>query len=137
MSSTDAAVEAVVNEELGAVKELDEDIYAYILGIVKDTDAHGCDPETLAETVREGGGESSSPGVTSRCRFGWSLCPASGAAVLLVPGGTVESGAAASLETAVERTNTPCCAAPVPPDACSSTCNGCWFGWCARPRSQG
>ena len=54
MSSTDAAVEAVVNEQLGAVKELDEDIYAYILGIVKDIDAHGCDPETLAETVREG-----------------------------------------------------------------------------------
>ncbi len=57
MASTDAAVEAVVNEELGAVKELDEDIYAYILGIVKDTDAHGCDPETLAETVRKRRGE--------------------------------------------------------------------------------
>lgn len=51
MSSTDAAVEAVVDAQLGAVKELDEDIFAYILGIVKDVDAHGCDPETLAETV--------------------------------------------------------------------------------------
>lgn len=51
MSSTDAAVEAVVDAQLGTVKELDEDIFAYILGIVKDVDAHGCDPETLAETV--------------------------------------------------------------------------------------
>ncbi|CAM9619271.1 unnamed protein product [Scytosiphon promiscuus] len=51
MSSTDAAVEGVVDAQLGAVKELDEDIFAYILGIVKDVDAHGCDPETLAETV--------------------------------------------------------------------------------------
>lgn len=51
MASTDAAVEAVVDAQLGAVKELDEDIFAYILGIVKDVDAHGCDPETLAETV--------------------------------------------------------------------------------------
>lgn len=53
MSSSDAEVEAVVDSQLGAVKELDEDIFAYILGIVKDTEAHGCDPETLAETVRE------------------------------------------------------------------------------------
>ncbi|CBN75378.1 conserved unknown protein [Ectocarpus siliculosus] len=51
MSSSDAAVEAVVEKQLGAVKELDEDIFVYILGIVKDVDAHGCDPETLAETV--------------------------------------------------------------------------------------
>lgn len=47
-----AAVEAVVDEQLGGVRELDEDIFAYILGIVKDVDSHGCDPETLAETVR-------------------------------------------------------------------------------------
>lgn len=52
-SSSDAQVEAVVNAQLGAVKELDEDIFAYVLGIVKDIDAHGCDPETLAETVRQ------------------------------------------------------------------------------------
>lgn len=52
MSSSDAAVEALVEKQLGAVKELDEDIFVYILGIVKDVDAHGCDPETLAETVR-------------------------------------------------------------------------------------
>lgn len=52
MSSTDAAVEDVVNAQLCAVKELDEDVFAYILGIVKDVDAHGCDPETLGETVR-------------------------------------------------------------------------------------
>lgn len=52
MSSTDTAVEAVVDAQLGAVKDLDEDIFAYILGIVKDVEAHGCDPETLAETVR-------------------------------------------------------------------------------------
>eukprot|EP00752_Nemacystus_decipiens_P014231 g12659.t1 len=50
-SSKDAEVEAVVDAQLGAVKELDEDIFSYILGIVKDTDAHGCDPETLSETV--------------------------------------------------------------------------------------
>lgn len=50
---SDAEVEAVVDAQLGAVKELDEDIFAYILGIVKDVDAHGCDPETLAETVRQ------------------------------------------------------------------------------------
>lgn len=42
-----------MDAQLGAVKELDEDIFAYILGIVKDIDAHGCDPETLAETVRD------------------------------------------------------------------------------------
>lgn len=53
MSPNDAAVEAVVDAELGAVKELDEDVFAYIVGIVKDVDAHGCDPETLAETVRD------------------------------------------------------------------------------------
>lgn len=52
-SSSDAEVEAVVDAQLGAVKELDEDIFAYILGIVKDVDAHGCDPETLAETVSQ------------------------------------------------------------------------------------
>lgn len=52
MSDDAAAVEAVVDAELGAVKELDEDVFAYILGIVKDVDSHGCDPETLAETVR-------------------------------------------------------------------------------------
>lgn len=52
MSSDDAAVENIVRKELGAVKELDDDVYAYILGIVKDVDSHGCDPETLAETVR-------------------------------------------------------------------------------------
>lgn len=51
--SDQTAVEAVVNTELGAVKELDEDIYAYILGIVQDIDSHGCDPETLQETVRQ------------------------------------------------------------------------------------
>lgn len=51
MSSTDEAVETVVDAQLGAVKKLDEDIFAYILSIVKDVDAHGCDPETLAETV--------------------------------------------------------------------------------------
>ncbi|CAN0118455.1 unnamed protein product, partial [Laminaria digitata] len=51
MSSSDAAVNHVVNAQLGAVKELDEDVFAYILGIVKDVDAHGCDPETLGETV--------------------------------------------------------------------------------------
>lgn len=53
MSSSDAAVNEVVNAQLGAVKELDEDVFAYILGIVKDVDAHGCDPETLGETVSE------------------------------------------------------------------------------------
>lgn len=52
-SPSDAEVEAVVDAQLGAVKELDEDIFAYILGIVKDIDAHGCDPETLAETVSQ------------------------------------------------------------------------------------
>lgn len=51
MSSSDAAVNEVVNAQLGAVKELDEDVFAYILGIVMDVDAHGCDPETLGETV--------------------------------------------------------------------------------------
>ena len=54
MSSSDAAVNDVVHAQLGAVKELDEDVFAYILGIVKDVDAHGCDPETLGETVRRG-----------------------------------------------------------------------------------
>lgn len=54
MSATDVAVNEVVNAQLGAVKELDEDVFAYILGIVKDVDAHGCDPETLAETVSTG-----------------------------------------------------------------------------------
>lgn len=52
MEDTDAAVESVVETELGAVKELDEDVFAYIMGIVKDVDSHGCDPETLSETVR-------------------------------------------------------------------------------------
>lgn len=52
MSNDAAAVEAVVDAELGAVKELDEDVFAYILGIVQDVESHGCDPETLAETVR-------------------------------------------------------------------------------------
>lgn len=50
--SDQTAIEAVVTAELGGVKELDEDIFAYILGIVQDTDSHGCDPETLTETVR-------------------------------------------------------------------------------------
>ena len=52
MLSNDTAVEAVVDNELGSVKELDEDVFAYIVGIVKDVDSHGCDPETLSETVR-------------------------------------------------------------------------------------
>lgn len=47
------AVEAVVDEQLGGVRDLDEDIFSYISGIVKDVDSHGCDPETLGETVRE------------------------------------------------------------------------------------
>ncbi|CAM9838240.1 unnamed protein product [Ascophyllum nodosum] len=51
MLSNDTAVEAVVDNELGSVKELDEDVFAYIVGIVKDVDSHGCDPETLSETV--------------------------------------------------------------------------------------
>lgn len=51
MTDPAAAIEAVVDAELGAVRELDEDIFAYVLGIVQDVDAHGCDPETLAETV--------------------------------------------------------------------------------------
>lgn len=45
-------VKAVVEKQLGGVRELDDDIFAYILGIVQDVDSHGCDPETLSETVR-------------------------------------------------------------------------------------
>lgn len=52
MSPNDTAVQAVVDNELGAVKELDEDVFAYICGIVKDIDSHGCHAETLSETVR-------------------------------------------------------------------------------------
>lgn len=62
MSTNDAAVEAVVDKQLGSVKELDEDIFAYILGIVKDVDSHGCDPETLLETVSDGHHHSPSVG---------------------------------------------------------------------------
>lgn len=47
----EAVVQGIIDAELGGVKELDEDIFAYIAGIVHDTDSHGCDPETLCETV--------------------------------------------------------------------------------------
>lgn len=47
-----ATVKGVVESQLGGVRELDDDIFAYILGIVQDVDSHGCDPETLTETVR-------------------------------------------------------------------------------------
>lgn len=52
MVPNDTAVQEVVDTELGAVRELDEDVFAYISGIVKDIDSHGCHSETLSETVR-------------------------------------------------------------------------------------
>ncbi|CAM9133659.1 unnamed protein product, partial [Choristocarpus tenellus] len=46
-----AAIQVVVEAELGGVKALDEDIFDYLSEIVADTDSHCCDPKNLTETV--------------------------------------------------------------------------------------
>jgi hypothetical protein len=44
-------VEQVLSEHLSALKEIDGDVYEYVGGILNDVEAHGCDAETLQESV--------------------------------------------------------------------------------------
>ncbi|KAG5189107.1 hypothetical protein JKP88DRAFT_275573 [Tribonema minus] len=44
-------VQAVVNSQLGALKQLDADVFEYVGSMLADVESHDCDEETLQEAV--------------------------------------------------------------------------------------